>query len=51
MTLNVRGLGPTPLEIAVKDLIYDGLLNAAFLESVVLTVDLPSGRAWAARRR
>ena len=51
VTLNVRGLGPTKLEVAVKDLIYDGLLNAAFLESVVLTVDLPSGRAWAARRR
>jgi hypothetical protein len=51
VTLNVRGLGPTPLEVAVKDLIYDGLLNAAFLESVVLTVDLPSARAWAARRR
>jgi len=51
VTLNVRGLGPTPLEVAVKDLIYDGLLNAAFLESVVLTVDLPSERAWAAPRR
>jgi len=29
VTLNVRGLGPTPLEVAVKDLIDDGLLNAA----------------------
>ena len=45
------GNEPVPLEVAVKDLIDDGLLNAAFLESVVLTVDLPSGRAWAARRR
>jgi hypothetical protein len=49
--LNIPGLGPTLLEIARKDLIYDGLLNAAFLESIVLTVDLPSQRAWAARRR
>lgn len=51
VTLNVRGLGPTPLEVTAKDLIYDGLLNAAFLESVVLTIDLPTGRAWAVRRR
>lgn len=51
VTLNVRGLGPTPLEIAEKDVIYDGLLNAAFLESIVLTVDLPSERAWAVRRK
>jgi len=51
VALNVRGLGATPMDVAVKDLIYDGLLNAAFLESVVLTVDLPSGRAWAARRK
>jgi len=50
-SLDVRGLGPTPLDVAMKDLIYDGLLNAAFLESVVLTVDLPSARAWATRRR
>jgi len=51
VTLTVRGLGPTTLDVAGKDVIYDGLLNAAFLESIVLTVDLPSGRAWAVRRR
>jgi hypothetical protein len=33
-----------------KDLIYDGLLNAAFLRKLVLTVDLGSMRAWAVRR-
>lgn len=50
VTLEVRGLGPMPIDAAAKDLIYDGLLNAAFLESIVLSVDLPSARAWASKR-
>ncbi len=51
VTLDVRGLGPVPVEVETKDLIYDGLLNAAFLEGVVFTVDLATGRAWAAARK
>ena len=50
VTLDVRGLGPIAVEAVTKDLIYDGLLNARFLESVVITVDLASGRAWITKR-
>lgn len=50
VTLDVRGLGPVPVDAVVKELIYDGLLNATFLEAVVLTVDLKTSRAWAVRR-
>lgn len=50
VALDVGGLGPMPVDAVARELIYDGLLNAKFLESVVLTVDLRSARAWAARR-
>lgn len=50
VTLDVRGLGPTAVDAVTKDLIYDGLLNARFLESVVISVDLASGRAWITKR-
>jgi hypothetical protein len=49
--LDMPGLGTLPLGAVVKDLIYDGLLNVAFLESIILTVDLSSERAWAVRRK
>jgi hypothetical protein len=49
--LDVRGLSRSPVDAVMKDLIYDGVLNVAFLESIVLTVDVPSGRAWAVRRK
>lgn len=48
ITLNVAGLGPVEVEAMERDLIYDGLLNAAFLKNLVLTVDLGSMKAWAA---
>jgi hypothetical protein len=51
LALDVRGIGLVTTDAVAKDLIYDGLLNAAFLESIVLTVDLSSERAWAVRRR
>jgi hypothetical protein len=51
VALEVPGLGATSVDAVVKDLIYDGLLNAAFLESIVLTVDLVAERAWATRHR
>lgn len=50
VTLDVRGLGPTAVDAVTRDLIYDGLLNARFLESVVISVDLASGRAWFTKR-
>ncbi len=33
-----------------RDLIYDGVLNAALLERLVLTLDLAQVRAWASWR-
>jgi predicted aspartyl protease len=50
LTLDVIGLGAVKCEAAVGDLIYDGLLNARFLNDAVLTVDLASTRAWAKLR-
>jgi hypothetical protein len=47
VTLNVIGLGPVKNEAVVSDLIYDGLLNTKFLNDIILTIDLASGRAWA----
>ena len=47
LTLNVIGLGSIESEAVVSDLIYDGLLNTTFLNDIVLTVDLASGKAWA----
>lgn len=46
-SLDLAGLGPVECEIQAKELIYDGLLNAAFFERHVITLDLASARAWA----
>jgi len=47
-TLPVAGLGPVEVTAQEKpDLIYDGLLNAAFLEKIVITIDLDEIQAWA----
>lgn len=49
--LQVAGLGAMRVEAQVKEeLIYDGLLGAAFLEELVVTLDLDEIRAWARRR-
>jgi hypothetical protein len=48
--LNIVGLGPVKNEAAVSDTIYDGLLNANFLNETVLTLDLSAGKAWARLR-
>ena len=45
--LDVRGLGRVACDIAAKEMIYDGVLNAAFCERHVLTLDLRTGCAWA----
>lgn len=47
--LPIRGLGPVKCDIAVKELIYDGLLNAEFFGRYTITADLAAGRAWATR--
>jgi hypothetical protein len=49
--LPVAGLGPVRVDAQLKEgLIYDGLLNAAFLEELVVTLDLEEIRAWARRK-
>ena len=48
--LNIIGLGPVKNEAVVSDTIYDGLLNAKFLNETVLTMDLSAGKAWAKLR-
>jgi predicted aspartyl protease len=50
VTLNIIGLGPVKTEAVVRDTIYDGLLNAKFLEETVLTLDLSAAKAWAKLR-
>lgn len=49
--LPVTGLGKVACEVVSKEMIYDGLLNAAFCERFVLTLDLDRGRAWALANR
>lgn len=45
--LPIVGLGKVACEFLSKELIYDGLLNAAFFQTHVVTMDLVRGRAWA----
>ena len=47
LDLDVIGLGPVPVTVASRDLIYDGQLDPAFLRQIQLTVDIEHGRAWA----
>ncbi len=49
MSLDVIGLGPVPAMVVRREMIYDGQLDPAFLRRIVLTIDLATGRAWAAR--
>jgi hypothetical protein len=44
--LPIHGLGKVACEVESKELIYDGLLNAAFFGHHVVTMDLERGRAW-----
>jgi hypothetical protein len=50
VTLDVVGLGPFKSDAAAADLIYDGLLNVAFFNDTIVTLDLASGKAWAKQR-
>jgi predicted aspartyl protease len=50
VTLTLAGYGPvTVAALEQDDLVYDGLLSAAFLEGVTLTLDLDGERAWIAK--
>lgn len=44
--IDLPDLGPTRMEVVVKDVIYDGVLGAAFLRGRTLTMDLAAGRLW-----
>ncbi|MHC4473624.1 MAG: hypothetical protein ACYTDY_04225 [Planctomycetota bacterium] len=45
--IDLPDLGPTRMEVVVKDVIYDGVLGAAFLTGRTLTLDLAAARLWA----
>lgn len=49
VTLVLPGLGPITVDAQEKAMIYDGLLNAAFLQDLTMTLDLEYGRAWISR--
>ncbi|MGH7690155.1 MAG: hypothetical protein ACREN3_11170, partial [Gemmatimonadaceae bacterium] len=49
LALDVIGLGTIPVRAATRDLVFDGQLDPAFLRQIVLTIDLATGHAWAAR--
>ncbi len=46
LELSVSGLGPVKMGALARDTIYDGLLDAQFLQRVVVTADLAHERAW-----
>jgi hypothetical protein len=46
--LPIQGLGAVKCDVAAKEWIYDGLLNAQFFRRYALTTDLAASRAWAA---
>jgi hypothetical protein len=47
--LQLEGLGALPVQAKAGDLVYDGVLSARAVEAMTLTLDLRTGRAWAAR--
>jgi hypothetical protein len=46
VTVDLPDLGPTPLEVVVEEIIYDGSLGQGFLAGRTLSFDLARGRAW-----
>ncbi len=46
--IEIDGLGPIRQPIRTRDMIYDGMLGAAFIQDWIFTLDLGSSRAWAA---
>jgi hypothetical protein len=51
VSLQIGQLGPVAVTAASADLIYDGALNAATLEQMVLVIDLNRSLAWATLNR
>jgi len=51
VSLQLGGLGPVTVTAASATLIYDGALNAAILEQMVLIIDLNRSLAWATLKR
>jgi predicted aspartyl protease len=49
VTLVLPGHGPITVDAQEKAMIYDGLLNAAFLRDLTMTLDLEYRRAWISR--
>jgi hypothetical protein len=47
LELPIEGLGLVPCDVQQKELIYDGLLNAAFFAHHAVSLDLAAARAWA----
>lgn len=47
LELDIVGLGRVRTSIVVDDIRHDGVIGAEFLERIVLTLDLRTGRAWA----
>ncbi|MCP4545185.1 MAG: hypothetical protein GY835_01815 [bacterium] len=50
-TLDFVGLGPIDVQAEEHEMIYDGLINAATIEKLILTMDLQNGRMWGGKRR
>jgi hypothetical protein len=47
LDLPIAGLGKVSCDTRCKEMIYDGLLNAAFFTRHVVTIDLAAAWAWA----
>lgn len=47
LELDFVGLGRVPTPVVVREIRHDGVIGAEFLERLLLTMDLASGRAWA----
>lgn len=46
LEIELVGLGPMKTVIVVQDVRHDGVIGAEFLERLILTMELRSGRAW-----
>ncbi|MDM7916996.1 MAG: hypothetical protein QUU85_17275, partial [Candidatus Eisenbacteria bacterium] len=44
--LELIGLPPREVAVQKREMIYDGVLSAAVMRTMVLTLDLRDGRAW-----
>jgi hypothetical protein len=47
--VHLDGLDPVRLSARTSNIVYDGVIGAAFMKEWILTLDLASSRAWAAR--